>query len=262
MPGVHRQVAAERDGLTAAKRDLDERVRLLGIANESLDEQVARLVDEREDLLEERDVLQKELARAQKAEVRLAENLRGSQEELAVTAVALQEEADKVNQLQSTYDGLVGDLETEVAAGQIRIEQLRDGLEVEVSDDVLFGSGSARLSSAGASVLRTVAARIAPLGYRISVEGHTDDIAIRGELKRRYPTNWNLAAARAANVVALLAESGIEGSRLAAVSYGPYRPVADNGTPEGRSQNRRIELRLRPISTTGPAESGPDRSDP
>jgi chemotaxis protein MotB len=262
MPGVHRQVSTERDGLAAAKRDLDERVRLLGIANESLDEQVARLVDEREDLLEERSALQKELARAQHTEVRLAANLRGTAEELAITAAALQAEASKISELQSIYDGLVGDLESEVAAGQIRIEQLEGGIEVGVSQDILFASGSARLSRDGASVLKTVAARLAPLDYRISVEGHTDNIAIRGELKRRYPTNWNLAGARAASVVALLVESGIEGSRLDAVSYGPFRPIADNQTPEGRAQNRRIGIRLRPMPPAGPAHSRPDSSDP
>ena len=204
MPGMHRQVTAERDGLVAANRDLDERVRLLGIANDSLGEQVAGLVDEREDLLEERAALQKELARSRNAEAELARDLRTQGEELAVSTAALQVETGKVSGLQETYEALVGDLEAEMAAGQIQIEQLRDGLEVGVSQDILFASGSARLSGEGAAVLQTVAARIAPLAYQISVEGHTDGVAIRGALKQRYPTNWDLAGARAASVVALM----------------------------------------------------------
>ena len=152
-----------------------------------------------------------------------------------------------------------------MASGQIHIEQLRDGLEVGVSQDVLFASGSARLSGEGAAVLQTVAARLAPLAYAITVEGHTDGVAIRGALKKRYPTNWDLAGARAASVVALFVTAGVDGSRLAAVSYGSYRPVTDNDTPESRALNRRIEIRLRPLPPLpqeGPADIGSANSGP
>lgn len=245
--GTHAEVVAERDGLVVAKRELEEQVRLLRIANKSLDEHVARLVDEREDLLETREQLSSHLATTRDKQKALASTLRSREEELAVTAAALVSQSRKVEELQGTYEGLVKDLEEEVATGQVRISQLRDGLQVGVAQEILFPSGSARLSEQGIAVLKTVATRFAESSYSIAVEGHTDNLPITGTLLKRYPSNWELAGARAASVVRLFAEGGVDGARLTAVSRGATRPVADNRTPEGRARNRRIEIRLRPL---------------
>lgn len=225
---------------------LADRVRLLGIARESLDEQIVDLKAEREDLLERQAALEAELLARTSSGAALAAQLRAREEELEATASALMSESRKVSELTTTYDGLVGDLESELAAGQIRVEQLRDGLQVDVAQDILFASGEATLSSEGATVLETVAKRLVGLPYLISVEGHTDRVPISGGLKTRYPSNWELAGARASSVVRLFIENGLDGVKLAAVSYGPYQPVVDDDTPEGRARNRRIEIRLRP----------------
>ena len=79
----------------------------------------------------------------------------------------------------------------------------------------------------------------------IRVEGHTDNVPIVSSLKKVYPTNWELGAARATTVVRFFQEkTGIDPLRLSAVSYGQYRPVASNKTGAGRAQNRRIEIIL------------------
>lgn len=255
LPGTYDRVVSERDALVAAKRDLEEQVRLLRIANKSLDEHVAKLVDERESLLVKRDELESSLKTTRAKQEHLASTLQTREEELAVTAAALVEQSARVDELQSTYDGLVGDLEAEVAKGEIRIEQLKEGLQVGVSQDILFPSGSAVLNAEGTKVLKTVASRLANLSYAIAVEGHSDNLPIRGSLQQRYPTNWELAGARAASVVRLFVESGLDGSRLTAVSHGATRPIAPNDTPEGRALNRRIEIRLRPLGDDGGAAS-------
>jgi chemotaxis protein MotB len=247
--GSHDRVVKERDSLLAARRDLEEEVRLLKIANRSLDEHAAQLVDEREDLLENRESLKSSLKSTRESEAALSSTLRSREEELAVTASALVAQSVKVDEMQSTYDGLVGDLESEVAAGQIRISQLEEGLQVGVSQDILFPSGSARLSGEGRAVLKTVAARLSKLSYSVAVEGHSDNVPISGSLEARYPTNWELAGARAASVVRLFAGEGVAAANLTAVSHGSTRPIADNGTPEGRARNRRIEIRLRPLGS-------------
>ena len=77
-------------------------------------------------------------------------------------------------------------------------------------------------------------------------QSHTDNIAVGPRLKQRYPTNWELAGARAASVVRLLSESGVANDRLSAVSFGPFYPVESNDTSAGRARNRRIEIRLLP----------------
>ncbi len=84
-------------------------------------------------------------------------------------------------------------------------------------------------------------------GENIAVEGHTDDVQIGSALIDRFPTNWELSTARATAVVRFLQEKGnIAPERLTASGFGFYRPVATNETPEGRKQNRRIEIILVP----------------
>ncbi len=80
----------------------------------------------------------------------------------------------------------------------------------------------------------------------IRVEGHTDNLIIHGTFAKKYPTNWDLSAARAVNVVRYLQEQGIDPMTLSAIAFGEYEPVASNDTEEGRAQNRRIEIVLIP----------------
>jgi chemotaxis protein MotB len=72
------------------------------------------------------------------------------------------------------------------------------------------------------------------------VEGHTDDVPVA----RRYPSNWELAAARASSVVRLMIEQGVEPERIKVVSRAEFAPIASNETNEGRAKNRRIEIQL------------------
>ena len=79
----------------------------------------------------------------------------------------------------------------------------------------------------------------------IRVEGHTDNVPIGPNLKSEYPTNWELASARAVNVVRFLQEkAGIDPRRLSAVAFAQYRPVASNKTEAGKQRNRRVEIVL------------------
>jgi chemotaxis protein MotB len=80
----------------------------------------------------------------------------------------------------------------------------------------------------------------------IRVEGHTDNAPIGGNLAKKYPTNWELSAARALNVVRYLEKQGIDPHILSAVAFGEHRPAAPNDTPEGRTKNRRIAIVLQP----------------
>lgn len=94
------------------------------------------------------------------------------------------------------------------------------------------------------------------------VEGFTDNVPISTVL---FPSNWELSTARAASIVRLLAMDGVDPSRLAAVGYGEFQPVADNATPEGRARNRRVVLVVsrnlevrRSVSGVGSGNATPD----
>ena len=129
----------------------------------------------------------------------------------------------------------------------MEIERLRNGIQLNLSQDILFDSGSTQLDEQGAEVLSRVAAQLLGADARIEVVGHTDNVQISSRLKGRYPTNWELAGARAGSVVRLLQEEGFDGSRLLAVSSGPFSPRVPNDSPAGRAKNRRIEILLIPF---------------
>jgi chemotaxis protein MotB len=244
--GVHRGVVEERDALQNEVALLENRVRLLEASNESLSNERVTLIADVEDLGTEREKLAASVEELRAARDQLEQNL-------ALTSSQLAARNAEVQQLRETYDGLVSDLQTEVASGRVQIEQLRDGLNVKLSQAVLFPSGSADLSAEGEAVLGKVAGRLLELPHRILVQGHTDDVPIRGSLAQRYPSNWELAGARAARVVRILAERGVPSARLSAVSLADTQPVASNDTPEGRAANRRIEIRMLPAPGDAPA---------
>lgn len=112
-------------------------------------------------------------------------------------------------------------------------------VEIELNSSLLFPSGDALPNDHAFDLLEKVARILAPFDNPIHVEGFTDNLPIR---TNKYPTNWELSAARAGSVVRMLAADGVDPSRLAAVGYGEFQPVADNSTAEGRAHNRRVIL--------------------
>jgi chemotaxis protein MotB len=231
--GTYDEVAGERDRLAIVRRDLENRVEQLEAANQSLTAERIALIDENEDLRISSEQNEREVTRLSRVKSKLAENLAEREALLAASNT-------EIKKMRSSYDGLITDLEDEVAAGQIEIEQLRSGLRLNLSEEILFPSGSASLNASGQAVLRKVGRRLLELSHSIVVEGHTDDVPVA----RSYPSNWELAAARASSVVRLLSELGVEPTRLKVVSRGEFMPVASNDTAEGRAKNRRIEIQL------------------
>ena len=231
--GTYDEVEGERDRLAIVQRDLENRVEKLEVASQSLTTERIALIDENEDLRISSERNEREVARLARLEAQLTENLESSEALLAARSA-------EIEKMRSSYDGLISDLEDEVASGQIHIERLRSGLKLNLSEEILFPSGSATLNTSGTAVLRKVSRRLVELPHTIAVEGHTDNVPVA----RRYASNWELAAARASSVVRLMIELGVEPSRLKAVSRAEFAPVASNDTDEGRAKNRRIEIQL------------------
>jgi chemotaxis protein MotB len=118
----------------------------------------------------------------------------------------------------------------------------REGVVIRLSGSYLFDSGRAELKPNSFAVLDAIAAelRIAPNDIR--VDGHTDSTPIESP---RYPTNWELSAARALAVTRYLSETdGVRAGRLMAAGFGEFRPITDNDSREHRAQNRRVEIHL------------------
>jgi chemotaxis protein MotB len=154
---------------------------------------------------------------------------------------------ERLAQAQATQDEIVAKLQEEIANGQIQVDRLRGQLRVDMVDEILFDSGEAELKPAGKEVLHKLASVLAGADRQIRVQGHTDDVPITGRLAQTFPTNWELSAARAVNVVRFLQEgAGLDPVQLSASALSQYRPRVPNDGPEGRQKNRRIEILLEP----------------
>jgi chemotaxis protein MotB len=155
----------------------------------------------------------------------------------------------KYNSMLQQQESLEASLRAEINADQVKIEQLENGIRVRMSDALLYRSGGVELHPNGRAALDKVMGQLtnmAAQGNQIDVAGNTDDLPTVGELAARYPTNWELAAARATVVVRYLQERGVDPTMLEAISNGQYHPVAPNDTAGGRAQNRRTDLLIRP----------------
>lgn len=198
-------------------------------------DEISELTNAKDDLLVKVNNLEREKAALeQELEDRMASMSREKEEE--------------IRRVQATYDTLVTDLKAEIEQGQISITQLADRLSVSMVDRILFPSGEAAITADGLKVLRRVGNVLKNTERKvIRVEGHTDTIPISQKLVGTFPTNWELSASRATNVVRFLQDQvGIAPVRLEAVGLSEYHPIATNTTAKGRSQNRRIEISLLP----------------
>ena len=159
--------------------------------------------------------------------------------------------------MQSTYNSMLqqqqaieASLRSEINADQVKIEQAENGIRVRMSSDLMFPEGGVDISAPGRVALNKVVPTLSSGTYQIDVVGNTDNLAIGPELVGRYPSNWELAGARAAVVVRYLQDRGVDPSRMRAISAGQYQPVASNDTAQGRAQNRRTDILLRPTQIT------------
>ena len=166
------------------------------------------------------------------------------------------EQAIETSQLRGVEERIDDTIKDAGLSGNVETSVNERGLAIRVlTDDLLFGSGTANLQSSAATLLAPVASGVFDLPNPIRVEGHTDASPIA---TATFPSNWELAGARASAVVRFMARDGIAPSRLQAVGLADTRPIGDNATPGGRSQNRRVEilvLRLQGAPGQTPAEA-------
>jgi chemotaxis protein MotB len=111
-----------------------------------------------------------------------------------------------------------------------------------INAPLLFASGQATIRNEIGDILRELGAFLQKFAYPIRIEGHTDSLAIHTD---RFPSNWELSAARAVAVARFFQDTGVDPERIAALGYGEFHPLASNETPEGRAANRRVEIFLR-----------------
>ena len=152
---------------------------------------------------------------------------------------------------------LGADLERKLAhlveEGAVRVHKGRDWLEVEIQADILFTSGSAELTPPAREVIAEISTVLAQFLYPLRIEGHTDNLPIRTV---RFPSNWELSAARAASVVHMLRGGGVQPERMTVAGFGEFRPLESNATLEGRNRNRRVTIVVLADENVAPPQPG------
>jgi len=141
--------------------------------------------------------------------------------------------------LDMVADDVTAALGPLIATGQVRVRRFDNWVAVDISTDILFGSGSAQLAATAVDALQRLADSLKRWPNPLRVEGHTDDRPIS---TAAFPSNWELSAARAASVVHLFMDRGVAPDRLSVLGYGPYRPAMPNDSVAGRNANRRVEV--------------------
>lgn len=141
-------------------------------------------------------------------------------------------------------DKLDADLKKALAGLEAEKKLRVEGNRILLPNAVLFASGSIKITDEGKKVLDEIWNVLGRYPDRdIDIEGHTDNVQIAKKFQGKYNSNWELSAARALAVLHhVRTKPGVKPSRLGAVGYGEHRPIADNGTEEGRKKNRRVVI--------------------
>jgi chemotaxis protein MotB len=140
-------------------------------------------------------------------------------------------------------ESLRADLQTEISNGLLEVEKEGDDIVVRIASQGSFNSGSAEFARSFTGTLDQVGQAIGSDVGGVRIEGHTDNIPVA--FSETFNSNWDLSAARAASVASYLTDrSGLASERVEVIGFADTVPLASNDSADGRSRNRRIEIRI------------------
>lgn len=250
-------LAKARDELTKSRGEAKD----LGIALQESQQQVdllntgiadleRALTSAKDELAETEEALALAEVRASESETELSEvikarsKLAASVEEMQSALAELKRQRAQAEARLAVYRSVLAKFKEMIDNGKLKVKVVDGRMVLQLQTDILFGSGSAKLSDEGALVIQQVGKLLSELAdRRFQVEGHTDNVPIK---TATYPSNWELASARAINVVKEMVAAGMPDNRVSAAAFAETRPNASNQTEEGRALNRRIEIVLVP----------------
>jgi len=150
----------------------------------------------------------------------------------------------KYDTMEAHYQQLNQTMSSEIAANQMHITRLQNAIKVTVNDELLFPSGGWEMSSEAQQTIGKIVPILAPMQQsKIVVNGYTDNVPIgQGLMRQGITSNQVLSQKRAENVMQYMISQGVKPNMVSAQGLGESNPVASNDTPEGRAQNRRVEL--------------------
>lgn len=241
-------VAAQKE-LRACKDEKAEMERLKAIADAQREAQIAALKEQVEFLKKNNNSALKQLEDLSVISSSQAESIKksldniGAKDSYIQSIQAAAARKDSLNMaLVMNLKGAVGDINDK----DINIKVDKGVVYVDISDKVLFKTGSFDLSDRAKTVLGKVALVLKNQpDIEFMVEGHTDNVAMNGN--KELQDNWDLSVKRATTIVRMFQKQyGMEPSKMVAAGRSEYQPIADNSTEDGRSQNRRTRIVILP----------------
>ncbi len=209
--------------------------------------------------MQQRDALQGQLSHLADAVQQHEQTLVSQREALQRATVAadaaqqqLQAQADQEAKrtagLQALQQHVTQELATAITQKVVTLQPAPDRLTLRVRSETLFRPGTVALRPESRDILEQIAAVLHTVpDYLCRVDGHTDNAPMTGAARERFPSNWEFSAVRAVTLGRFFQERHIPAERLVASGHAFHRPLAPNTTPEGRAQNRRIEISLVPL---------------
>jgi chemotaxis protein MotB len=226
----------ELDAANQSQKSLQEQLDAVKQENLTLSNKLGELGQDVAKLLGEKGALATDLQATRDREARLRK----------------EQEAQRAR--MAKYREVIEKFRSLVSSGKLKIRVQRGQMVVEMASNILFETGKSDLSDEGKLALTELAKILMTIPDRnFQVAGHTDNVPIES---KKFPSNWELSAARAVTVVKYLQESGVKPVQLSAAGYAEYMPAQTNDSEVGRSANRRIEITLMPNLDELPDLSG------
>lgn len=222
------QLQSQLNDLGSQNSDLSQKLA-------SVAEEKAQLAGEKAQMAERQAALSSRIVEVEGLIDELQKQIADRENRLATLQTSVQQKESNLDSLRRQLDEL-----------NVQLDETNRGLTLTILDQLLYAPGQAELTKDGKNLIAKVSGIIQRQfpGREIIVEGHTDNQPIKFS---GWKSNWELGSARALAVVHCMTElHGFDPSRVSAMSFGEFRPAADNSTPEGRSMNRRSVILIMP----------------
>ena len=186
------------------------------------------------------------LAALEKERQRLADELAAAQRQNGALSSRVTDLEGQVNQskggLAKAEKDLLKALQPEISKGTVSVNQSGEALTINLASGLLFASGQDQLKAGGTDALKRVGGVLTDFpDKQVHVAGYTDNVAIKGALQKKFPSNKELSDARAYSAARALRDGGVS-TNLSAAGHGDSNPIATNNTAGGRAKNRRVEV--------------------
>ena len=243
LGSAHKEINRNQQQIEQTEKALDAAKMQNAMAQEEIknnQQQIKKTEQELESARKQIVTATNELMKLESRKQDLQEELSESQVQMSMLR-SIENETNRRNQI---YEKFVDRLKTMIDGGQLTVSIEQGRIVINLPNNVLFKSGSAKLNPKGEEALTQIASVLSQFSdRRFQIEGHTDNKPIKSA---RFPSNWELSTSRALTVIHLLTDMDVVPENISAAGFGEFRPRADNETEEGRQFNRRIEIIMLP----------------